>query len=125
MTTPLAFGPGKNELWRLPLKSGHSSPVVSGDSIFVTTFDPNANRLSVVAIERPNGKIRWERSPETEEIQRGHPSFNPASGGYAHGRYVAHDESNNTPLCNLFVNLLYNMGIETKSFGTSTGTLEV
>ncbi len=76
---PVVFGPGKNELWCLPLKSGHSSPVVSGDSIFMTTFDPDAKRLSVVAIERLSGTIRWERSPETVEIERGHPSFNPAS----------------------------------------------
>ncbi len=48
-----------------------------------------------------------------------------AGGGYAHGRYVAHDESSNTPLCNLFVNLLNNIGIETESFGTSTGTLQI
>ncbi len=48
-----------------------------------------------------------------------------AGGGYAHGRYVAHDESNNTPLCNLFVNLLNNIGIETESFGTSTGMLQI
>ena len=47
-----------------------------------------------------------------------------AGGGYQHGRYVAGNESNNTPLCNLFVNLLTNMGIETDQFGTSTGRLD-
>ncbi|MEM1071134.1 MAG: DUF1552 domain-containing protein, partial [Planctomycetota bacterium] len=46
-----------------------------------------------------------------------------AGGGYEHGRFIAHDAKNNTPLCNLFVNLLNNMGIETDRFGTSTGTL--
>ncbi len=44
-----------------------------------------------------------------------------AGGGYGHGRYVAND--NNIPLCNLFVNMLNNMGIETESFATSTGKL--
>ena len=48
-----------------------------------------------------------------------------AGGGYSHGQYVAHDRSNNTPLCNLFVNLLNHMGIETDQFGTSTGKLDV
>ncbi len=48
-----------------------------------------------------------------------------AGGGYNHGRYVAYDKSNNTPLCNLFVNVLNNMGIETDTFGTSTGILEI
>jgi len=46
-----------------------------------------------------------------------------AGGGYKHGRYLAYDNKNNTPLCNLFVNVLNNIGIETDSFGTSTGKL--
>ena len=48
-----------------------------------------------------------------------------AGGGYKHGQYIAHDNSNNTPLCNLFVNLLNNMDVETESFATSNGTIEV
>ncbi len=46
-----------------------------------------------------------------------------AGGGYGHGRYVSYDKRKNIPLCNLFVNLLSNMGIETESFATSTGKL--
>lgn len=46
-----------------------------------------------------------------------------AGGGYSHGQYVAYDKKNNIPLCNLFVNMLNNMGIETTSFATSTGEL--
>ena len=46
-----------------------------------------------------------------------------AGGGYKHGRYVAHDEDKNTPLCNLFVTLLNDMGTETESFGQSDGAL--
>jgi hypothetical protein len=46
-----------------------------------------------------------------------------AGGGYDHGRYVAYDRKNNTPLCNLFVNMLNNMGIKTESFATSSGNL--
>lgn len=49
-----------------------------------------------------------------------------AGGGHQHGRYVAAaDSKNNTPLCNLFVSLLNNMGIETDRFATSTGTLDI
>lgn len=46
-----------------------------------------------------------------------------AGGGYDHGRYIAHDRNNNTPLCNLFVSMLNNMGLETDSFATSSGAL--
>ena len=48
-----------------------------------------------------------------------------AGGGYKHGRYIAHDESHNTPLCNLFVTLLQRTGVETDSFATSNGALTV
>ena len=44
-----------------------------------------------------------------------------AGGGFQHGRYVAFEEG--TPLCNLFVAMLNNMGLETESFGQSTGSL--
>ena len=43
-----------------------------------------------------------------------------AGGGFNHGEYVAHKEG--TPLCNLFVTMLNNMGLETRSFGQSNGT---
>lgn len=48
-----------------------------------------------------------------------------AGGGYKHGSYVAHDANNNTALCNLFVSLLNNTGIESECFGTSTGMIDL
>jgi hypothetical protein len=46
-----------------------------------------------------------------------------AGGGFDHGTYIKHDENNNEPLCNLFVTMMNNMGIETESFAQSTGAL--
>ena len=43
-----------------------------------------------------------------------------AGGGYQHGKYVAHDANDNTPLSNLFVSLAQRMGLETDQFGSST-----
>jgi hypothetical protein len=48
-----------------------------------------------------------------------------AGGGFKHGGYVAHDADNNTPLCNLFVNLLNKTGVESERFGTSTGRIDL
>ena len=76
---PVEFGPGKNELWRLPLGSGHSSPCVARDSIFVTTYDKALKKLAVVCIDRFKGEIRWQKDVPTDHIEKGHPSFNPAS----------------------------------------------
>ncbi len=46
-----------------------------------------------------------------------------AGGGFSHGRHIVHEGEHNAPLCNLYVTLLRNMGVETDAFGQSTGTL--
>ena len=46
-----------------------------------------------------------------------------AGGGFSHGKHILHEGEHNEPLCNLFVTLLQNMGVETDTFGQSTGTL--
>ena len=46
-----------------------------------------------------------------------------AGGGFKHGQHLAFQRDNNTPLCNLFVTMLQNMGLEADAFGSSTGTL--
>jgi hypothetical protein len=45
-----------------------------------------------------------------------------AGGGFRHGQHVAHDETSNTPLSNLFVAIARQMGLETETFGSSTAT---
>jgi hypothetical protein len=44
-------------------------------------------------------------------------------GGFKHGRYVARNSKKNTPLCDLFVTMLDNAGLQTESFGQSRGSL--
>ena len=54
------------------------------------------------------------------------PRNNPiilAGGGLDHGRYISHKRDDNTPLSNMFVRMLQEMGIETDAFGTSSGIL--
>ncbi len=46
-----------------------------------------------------------------------------AGGGFRHGSHLAFDPQNPPPLCNLYVSMLQQLGIETDTFGTSTGTL--
>jgi len=46
-----------------------------------------------------------------------------AGGGLRHGRHLAFKRGNNMPLCNLFVTMLLNLGLEVDAFGSSTGTL--
>jgi hypothetical protein len=46
-----------------------------------------------------------------------------AGGGLQHGQHLAFKRDHNKPLCNLFVTMLQNMGIETDTFGSNAGTL--
>jgi len=48
-----------------------------------------------------------------------------AGGGYDHGRYLDLKKDQDAPLCNLFVRLLQDAGIETDSFGQSTSALSL
>jgi len=46
-----------------------------------------------------------------------------AGGGFRHQGHVAFDTEHNKPLCNLYVRMLQQFGIQTDRFGSSTGTL--
>jgi hypothetical protein len=46
-----------------------------------------------------------------------------AGGGYKHQGHVAYDMKNNTPLSNLYLRTLHQLGIECKSFGSSNGLI--
>ena len=87
---PTEWAPDKNVAWKVPLASGHSSPIVWGDRAFVTTVtegEPIAGQkaaihlmggkeyvhpdsvaanlkhtLKVVAIDTKTGKVAWEQT---------------------------------------------------------------
>jgi len=46
-----------------------------------------------------------------------------AGGGFKHGQHLAFDPANNAPLCNLFVSMLQQLGLEVDSFASSTSKL--
>jgi hypothetical protein len=46
-----------------------------------------------------------------------------AGGGFQHGQHLAFRPDHNTPLCNLYVTMLQQLGIEADAFGSSTGSL--
>jgi len=76
---PSEFGPAKNALWKTPLPSGHGSPCIWGDRIFVTSFDATKKTLEVIAVDRQNGKIVWRKSVDTPKIEKVHEEGNPAA----------------------------------------------
>jgi hypothetical protein len=47
-----------------------------------------------------------------------------AGGGFRHGQHLAFDPKKSEPLCNVFVSVLQQMGLETDKFGSSTGRIK-
>ncbi len=76
---PAEFGPNKKVIWKTLLPSGHGSPCIWGDRIFVTSFDPGKKLLEVIAIHRKDGRILWRTSVDTTQIEKVHEENNPAS----------------------------------------------
>ena len=66
---PLTFGPGENVIWKTELPFGHSSPILTEDRIYLTAV--RNTQLVTIALDRPSGKILWERPaprPRTEKL---------------------------------------------------------
>ncbi len=76
---PVKFGPEQNVLWKTPVLSGHSSPCIWGDRIFLTGFDRKEEELRVFCVDRTNGTIQWSQVVPTEQIERVGSVNTPAS----------------------------------------------
>ncbi len=74
---PTVFGPGTNVVWNVLLPSGHSSPCIWGDRIFLTAYD--GEKLLTLGIDRTDGTILWSRDVSPAMIERGSRNGNPAS----------------------------------------------
>jgi outer membrane protein assembly factor BamB len=76
---PVEFGPKQNVLWKIPVLSGHSSPCIWADHIFLTGFDKEKQELHVVCLDRSSGNIRWSRIVPAEQIEKVHTISSPAA----------------------------------------------
>lgn len=71
----------QNIAWKTPLAyTGHSSPIIMGNRIFVTGADEPSERRMLVAVDRRNGKIVWEREVEKSPLEKKHKLNSWASG---------------------------------------------
>lgn len=67
---PAEFGPGKNQLWKVAVPSGVSSPCVWGDRIFLTAFADG--KLETHCYARRDGKLLWKRVAPADQIEEFH-----------------------------------------------------
>lgn len=80
---PTDFEKDAKLVWKVPLASGHSTPCVVGDSIFVTTYQAEKKQLATVALDRASGKVRWENIAPADSIEAVHATGSPASSSPA------------------------------------------
>ena len=76
---PVSFGPSENLVWKTPLPSGHSSPCIWGDLVFLTGYYPQSASFAVFALNRHSGAVEWQREIAVDEVEKVHATSNPAN----------------------------------------------
>lgn len=72
---PTKFSETEGVLWKSPVPGrGHSSPIVVGNRVFLTTADEPNQTHSILAFDRASGKLLWQ----TEVSRGGFPAHNHA-----------------------------------------------
>jgi outer membrane protein assembly factor BamB len=84
---PMKWSPSDNVVWEVEVPGrGHSSPIVVGDRVFVTTSDEANSVQSLLAFARVDGVLQWNkqihrgRLPTSHE-KGSHASSTPACDG--------------------------------------------
>jgi outer membrane protein assembly factor BamB len=76
---PDNFSDDARLVWKSALAPGNSTPCVTGDSVFLTTWLEAEKQLSTVALSRSTGELRWKKIVPTEQLEAFHPVGSPAS----------------------------------------------
>ncbi len=67
-------------LWKVASGSGHSSPAISGGSLFLSSAEDGGRTLVMTAYRCSDGGVRWQhRVPGTPNGRYGHRAANPAA----------------------------------------------
>ncbi|MFA5190641.1 MAG: PQQ-binding-like beta-propeller repeat protein [Verrucomicrobiia bacterium] len=77
----------QNIAWKVAIPgTGHSSPIIWGDRVFVTTYVPDGDKRMLLCLDRRSGKTLWERTvltspPEKMNRLNSYASGTPATDG--------------------------------------------
>src|SRR5262245_29114056 len=74
---PIHFGPNTNVVWQTALPSGHSSPILWGDRIFLTAN--HEKKLETLCLDRRSGRILWRQAAPADKIEPTHRIGSPAA----------------------------------------------
>lgn len=84
---PLEWSEDSNVRWKTPIPGqGWSSPIVSGDHVFVTTATDDGASCRVIGIDRISGEVLWNREahhqvPGPKRAQNSYATPTPVSDG--------------------------------------------
>lgn len=79
---PLSWSGTENVRWKAEFPGrGHSSPIVWGDQVFLTTADDRVQ--TVLSFDRETGKTRWEKVVHQGGIMKGNKKASQASPSVA------------------------------------------
>lgn len=84
---PIQWGPRENIIWQTPIPGkGHSSPVICGERIFVTTCLEKDGKHVLLSLDRQTGKVLWEQAVDFKmqkpiHAVNSHASSTPATDG--------------------------------------------
>lgn len=84
---PTKWSAAENVTWKVPIPGkGHSSPVVWGDRIFVTSAVEPENKRVLFCLDRRDGKVLWQKTVLTAPLEKKHvlnsfASATPATDG--------------------------------------------
>lgn len=77
---PVRWSETENVLWKVPIAgSGHSSPIVWGEAVFITTCYTDTQSRRLLKFDRDTGKLLWDREIAVSPIEEMHRDNSPAS----------------------------------------------
>jgi len=81
---PVEFGPSQPAakqrlLWKQALPAGHSSPSLWGERVFLSAFDSQTQKLSLICLSRKTGAVLWRHEAPAPQIEKTHEVSNPAT----------------------------------------------
>jgi outer membrane protein assembly factor BamB len=76
-SAPPAQISSNNLAWKISIPPGHSSPIISGNKLFLTAFE--TNRLVTLAFDTQSGRLLWRRAAPEVPIEPTHDFNSPAT----------------------------------------------
>jgi outer membrane protein assembly factor BamB len=71
------------QVWRVELDGGHSTPILHGGKIFLTTYRPASKELATVALDEKTGRLLWRNPIVPGQIEQTHQLGSPATATVA------------------------------------------